>query len=116
MVAAADGRIDGNRPAALPGAISVVLLGRLFSSGSGPGTIGAMLGTSVASVVGVACVGVGNASRTDSDTARGCESVPAEAWPTALTVMEFAACLAVTRACSSAGVLPGAGIVHELRW
>jgi hypothetical protein len=40
--------------------------------------------------------------------------VAAEASPTALIVTEVAECPVVTCALSSAGALPGVGIVHEL--
>lgn len=108
VIGAGDGTIDGKRPAALPGVISLVLI-TLFSVGSGPGWIGIKVGAGDASGVGT-----GMRSRTDSETARGRESLPAEARPTALTVMEVAVRLAVTLAWSAAGILPGVGIVHEL--
>jgi len=92
----ADGAIEGNKPVALPGVISVRLIS--LRLGSGPGWIAPEVGAGEASGVGA-----GRMSRTDSETARGCESLAADTSPTALTVVEVAVCLAVTWAWSPAG-------------
>jgi len=86
--AAVPGAMVGNKPAALPGLTSLLLM---FSVGSGPGTMGAM---PVSGEVGDGVAAVVVTSWTDSETASGLDSVAAETLPTALTVMAVAGWLA----------------------
>jgi hypothetical protein len=65
--AGVDGTIDGNRPAALPGLISVLLV-MLFRAGSGSGSIPVRLGAGSGVACGVLAVKM-NCS--DPVTARG---------------------------------------------
>ena len=88
----ADGMIDGNRPAALPGLISLLVLTSL-NDGSGTGSIPTTLGAGSGAASGT---DTGAMNCTESETLSGCTSVSAETSPTALTMAEVAVCLAVT--------------------